>query len=138
MKKIRNWKVIKDNLDFLSASNMYKNQAINGTLYDYIAIRIGHRIFTPDEIIKFESETFYPKEILSNDWVALIPDTDEECKNEKIRRLMKDSCCSRLKNDKIDNMTIPQIWEWVSDHLDKDQMYRMLLAYYDQKIYKTK
>lgn len=138
MKKIRNWKVIKENLDFLSASNMYKNQAINGVLYDYLAIRIGPRMFTPDEIMKFESETFYPKEILSNNWVALIPDTDEENKNEKIRQLMKDSNSSNIKYDKIDNMTIPQIWEWVSDHLDKDQMYRMLLAYYDQKIYKTK
>ena len=70
--------------------------------------------------------------------MILIPDTDEEIKCEKIRQMVKDSNCSGLNHNKIDNLTIPEIFEWITDHLDNDQKYKVLLAFYDQKIYKTK
>ena len=136
-KKIRNWKVIKSGLSYSEAMQMFNSQAVEGRLYDNLSVRIGDRHF-----IKGESnpatQQYYPSELIYNDWEVLVPDTDEEAKCEKIRTLVKDSNCSGLNHNKIDNLTIPELFEWIVTHLDDDQEYRLLLAFYDQKIYKTK
>ena len=140
-KTIKNWKVIKSGLTFSEAKQIYENQYMDFKPYENISIRLANRQFIKDPIYgtkNFENEHFYPKEFISTNWEVLVPDSDEEKKCEKIRRLMKDSCCSHLTNAKIDNLTIEEMYKWISDHLNKDQKYRMLLAYYDEMIYKTK
>jgi len=138
MKTIRNWTVAKSNLDFQTAINMLKARAIQGTLYDNIAIRLRDKMFISRVNDNIANEKFYPREILSNEWEVLIPDTDEEAKNNKVRKMMKESTCSGLTNDKIDNMTIKEIWEYLCSKMSKDQMYRMIKLYYSEKIYKEK
>jgi hypothetical protein len=68
--------------------------------------------------------------------MVFIPDNDEEEKNEKIRNYLKGTNCTGLKHQKIDNMTIEEIWEHISNTMDKDKKYRMLLYYFENNIYK--
>ena len=140
-KTIRNWKVVKTELSFTEAAEIYEKQKLDGKPVENVSVRLGNKQYIKDPIYgvtNFTNERFYPKEFASHSWEALVPDTGEEEKCEKIRTLMKNSCCSRLTNAKIDNMTIEEMYDWISDHMDKDQKYRMLLAYYDKMIYKTK
>ena len=136
-KKIRHWKVIKSGLSYLDALNIFTAQAIEGKLYDNLAVRVGERFFQYGESNPI-TETYYPSEILRSNWEVLIPDTDEEAKCEKIRQLVKDSNCSRLNYAQIDNMTVPELFDWIMDGLDDDQKYRVLKAFYNEEIYKTK
>ena len=140
-KTIKNWKVVKSGLSFTEAAEIYENQTLDGKPVENVSIRIGNKQYIKDPIYgvaNFTSERFYPKEFASHCWEALIPDTDEEERCEKVRTLMKNSCCSCLTNARIDNLTIEEMYDWISSHLNKDQKYRMLLAYYDKMIYKTK
>ena len=140
-KTIKNWKVVKNYLTFSEAAEIYESQKLDGKPVENVSVRLGNRHFIKDPIYgttNFTNEKFYPKEFRSASWEALIPDTDEEERCEKVRTLMKESSCSRLTNAKIDNMTIDEMYKWISDSLNKDQKYRMLLAYYEKAIYKTK
>ena len=85
-KKIRHWKVIKSGLSYLDAVNIFTAQAIEGKLYDNLAVRVGERFFQYGESDPM-AEKYRPSEILRSDWEVLIPDTDEEAKCEKIRQL---------------------------------------------------
>ena len=136
-KKIRHWKVIKSGLSYSEAMQMFNAQAVEGRLYDNLSVRIGDRHFIKGEVNP-TTQQYYPSELIYNNWEVLVPDTDEEAKCDKIRQLVKDSNCSGLNHNKIDNLTIPELFEWIVEHLDDDQKYRLLLAFYDQKIYKTK
>ena len=136
MKHIRNWKIAKDGLLFSEAYGIMSTGRIDGVSYPNMAIQQAHgKQYSKSEV---NNITLKPSDVLYHDWMILIPDTDEEIKCEKIRQLVKDSNCSGLNHNKIDNLTIPEIFEWITDHLDNDQKYKVLLAFYDQKLYKTK
>lgn len=136
-KKIKHWKVIKSGLSYSDAMKLFKAQAIDGRLYDNLSIRVGDRFFQYGESNPATVQ-YYPSELLLDAWEVLIPDTDEEAKCEKIRQMVKDSNCSGLNYAQIDNMTVPELFDRIMAYLDDDQKYRVLLAFYDQKIYKTK
>ena len=141
LKRVRNWKVVKEGLTFQEASTIFQEQKMDGIPYENISIRIGRRHFIKEEMYGvngFANETFRPVEILSKDWEVLIPDTDEEVKCEKVRQMVKDSNCSGLTYDKIDNMTTEEIWKHLCGRMDKDQIYRMIKFYYSEKVYKEK
>lgn len=135
-KKIRHWKVIKSGLSLIEAINIFKAQAIEGHMYNNLAIRYGDRFFLGDS--DPDKETFHISEFLFEEWEVLIPDTDEEAKCDKIRQAVKNSNCSGLSYDKIDNMTIPELFDRIMNGLDDDQKYRVLKAFYNEEIYKTK
>ena len=134
-KKIRHWKVIKSELSYTEATNIFKAQAIQGTHYDNLSIRVGDRQFFKGEVNP-ATQQYFPSELIYDNWEVLIPDTDEEAKCKKIRQLVKDSSCSGLTNAKIDNMTVPELFKSVMGNLSDDQKYRVLVAFYDQKMYK--
>lgn len=137
-KAIKNWKVVKDNLDFMTALNIFKAQAIEGHLYDLVAIRIGNRIFQPG-IVDLESEQFYASEIISNKFEALIPDDQLEEKTYKLQQMFKDNNIGGLKFEKIDNMTIDQLLNhllWIMDNLDPHNKYRIANAIIETGLYK--
>lgn len=129
-KKIRNWKVIADKIDITDALKILMNQKYENYTgpfaiqsyckqYDTWGFDMG---FTVNEAIK--------------PWKILVPDTDEEEKNEKVRQMVKDSNSSSLTHAKIDNMTIREIWNHIADRLSDDQVYKMIKLYYSEKIYK--
>ena len=132
MKKIRNWKIIADKINIMDALNILMNQkyenytgpfAIQSYCKQYDSWGLDMN-FSTNEAIK--------------PWKVLVPDTDEEAKNEKIRQMVKDSNCSGLSYDKIDNMTIRELFKHIVNHVSEDQMYRMLKLYYSEKVYKEK
>lgn len=137
-KAIKNWKVVKDNLDFMTALNIFKNQTIEGHLYDLVAIRIGGRIFQPG-LANLESEQFYASEIISNKFEALIPDDQLEEKTYKLRELVKINNFSGLNWDRIDNMTIDDLFNSlfnVMNRLDSHNKYRIVKNIVESGLYK--
>ena len=137
-KAIKNWKVVKDNLDFMTALNIFKAQAIEGHLYDLVAIRIKDRIFQPG-LSNLESEQFYASEIIANKFEALIPDDQLEEKTYKLQQMFKDNNIGGLKFDKIDNMTIDQLLNhllWIIDNLDPHNKYRIAKTIIETGLYK--
>lgn len=137
-KTIKNWKVVKDNLDFMTALNIFKAQAIEGHHYDLIAIRIKDRIFQPG-LSNLESEQFYASEIISNKFEALIPDDQLEEKTYKLQQMFKDNNIGGLKFEKIENMTIDQLLNhllWIMDNLDPHNKYRIAKTIIETGLYK--
>ena len=131
-KKVRNWKVVWDSYGLKSAIEILESQ--KSVKYDGpFAIRHGRRFITPED---YRSDITFNLDEINGLWEILIPDNDQEEKNEKIRNLVKNSNCSGLTHAKIDNMTIDEIWKTISDSLTTDKKYRMLLLYYNNKIYK--
>ena len=137
-KAIKNWKVVKDNLDFMTALNIFKAQAVEGHLYDLVAIRIKDRIFQPG-LANLESEQFYASEIISNKFEALIPDDQLEEKTYKLQQMFKDNNIGGLKFEKIENMTIDQLLNhllWIIDNMDPHNKYRIANAIIETGLYK--
>lgn len=131
-KKIRNWKVVWDSYGLKSAIEILLSQ--KSVKYDGpFAIRRGRRFITIED---YRPDISFNLDEINGTWEILIPDNDQEEKNEKIRNLVKNSNCSGLTHAKIDNMTIDEIWKTISDSLTTDKKYRMLLLYYNNKIYK--
>lgn len=133
MKHIRNWKLYRDKVSLSEALEVLQKGSIN--LYKNVAIQNNktnrfYDKYTDDIVLK-------PTDV-NNDWMILVPDDDKEQKNEKLRKLVKDSNCSGLNYDKIDNMTIHEIFRHIVTHINEDQEYRWLLAFYKNEIYKTK
>ena len=137
-KVIKNWKVIRNGLDSVSAFNMFKAQAIQGTGYDLLAIRLHGRVFQPG-IVDIDREQFIAKDILSNDWEAIIPDDDMEDLLSKMRQMYKDEHFTRLTYEKIDNMSISDLYNALIDvmnNLDDRNKYRLAKHIIENKIYK--
>ena len=137
-KIIKNWKVIRNGLDSVTAFNMFKAQAIQGTGYDLLAIRLHGRVFQPG-IVDIDKEQFIAKDILSNDWEAIIPDDDMEEILEKMRNMFKEEHIGNLTYQKIDNMSINDLWIELSDilyNLDDRNKYRVSKWIIENKVYK--
>ena len=132
MKRIRNWKPIIEMADIHFALKTLRTQKVEGYTGPF-AIKCGNRFISPEDT---KIDMHFKLEEIDGLWKILIPDNDEEQKNEKIRELMKASNCSGYNYNKIDNMTIDEIWKSVSDSLSRDKKYRLLLLYYNNKIYK--
>jgi len=137
-KVIKNWKVIRNGLDSVSAFNMFKAQAVEGIDYDLLAIRLKWRVFQPG-IVDIDKEQFSAQEILSKEWEVLIPDDQMEELLEAMRNMYKNENFSFLNYQKIDNMSINDLWlELVNimNHLDDRNKYRMAKWIIENKVYK--
>ncbi len=137
-KVIKNWKVIRNGLDSVSAFNMFKAQAVEGIAYDLLAIRLKWRVFQPG-IVDIDKEQFSAQEILSKEWEVLIPDDQMEEILENMRDMYKDENFSSLNHQKIDNMSINDLWlELVNImyNLDDRNKYRIAKWIIENKVYK--
>lgn len=135
MKQIRNWKIIAEHLNVITALDILKNQKMDNHIGPFA---IGHEKTKKFVTRYLPDQAMTSEEIIVNGWRVFVPDNDEENKNNKIRNFAKESNCSGLTHDKIDNMTNKEIWRHLCSKMDNDQIYRMLLLYYENKIYKTK
>lgn len=134
MKKIRNWKEVGSKFELVKAIEILQSQKFNGFEGPF-AIKCPK---TGKFIETFKYDLDFRVDELGSEWSIFVPDNDEEIKNNKIRELVKNSDCSGLNYSKIDNMTIKELWNHIESRMDNDQKYKMLLLYYDNKIYKTK
>lgn len=137
MKKIKYWKTVKDGLDLKTALNMYKAQAVEGRLYDYLAIKLGYKIFEPGYLNK--DEKFTIDEAFSNKWEVIVPDDGKEELLLKTREIVKNANFLRISNDKIDNLDISALWNEIDNvliMLDENSKYRLIKHIIENKLYK--
>ena len=137
-KVIKNWKVVRNGLDSVTAFNMFKAQAIQGIRYDLLAIRLHGKVYQPG-IVDIDREIFYANEILSHDWEVVIPDDDMEEMLSKMRQMYKDEHFTRLTHEKIDNMSINDLYHALIDvmnSLDDRNKYRLAKHIIENKLYK--
>lgn len=134
MKHIRNWKIVATDVTFTDAIKILREQKYK--------LHIGP-FMIKSAVTRRTIENYNPNEHftlpeIEGTFVILVPDTDEENKNNKIREYLKNTNISGLKHEKIDNMTTKEIWDYINAYLLKDdQRYRMLLYYFDNKIYSS-
>ena len=84
-------------------------------------------------------QTFYANEILSHDWEVVIPDDDMEEILSKMRQMYKDEHFTRLTHEKIDNMSISDLYHALIDvmnSLDDRNKYRLAKHIIENKLYK--
>ena len=117
---------------------MFKKRAINGVLYDNIALRFGKHIFQygVDDI---NSAAFSVDEMLKNTWEVLIPDDGAEEMTENCRKVLKESHYTGERFQKIDNMTINDMFVSVFSKLNLAPdvvKYRIIKKIIEDKLYK--
>ena len=117
-KVIKNWKVVRNGLDSVTAFNMFKAQAIQGIGYDLLAIRLHGKVYQPG-----------------------IVDTDDGMEESlsKMRQMYKDEHFTRLTHEKIDNMSISDLYHALIDvmnSLDDRNKYRLAKHIIENKLYK--
>lgn len=136
-RKVKYWKAVKSNLKLHDALNMLKTQAIQGHFYDYLAIRLGYKLITPD--VKIDELLFSLKEMENENWEAIIPDDGKEELLEKALEMVKDAHFLRMSNDKIDNLDMSGLWNEIDNvliMLDDNAKYRLIKNVIDNKLYK--
>ena len=131
---IRNWKEIKSNVDIKTALDAFYNKICDKQNYEEIAIKntdTGKFLKSDNvnlNILKVQFTTF---EIINDHWLILIPDNDEEQKNFKIRQLVKNSNWSGLKWDKIDCMTVNELFDHCMNHMSDEQKYKIMKEFFE-------
>ena len=131
---IRNWKEIKSNVDIKTALDAFYNKICDKQNYEEIAIKntdTGKFLKSDNvnlNILKVQFTTF---EITNDHWSILIPDNNEEQKNFKIRQLVKNSNWSGLKWDKIDCMTVNELFDHCMNHMSDEQKYKIMKEFFE-------
>ena len=137
-KRIKCWKVAKENVTLKDALVMFKNRAIQGTLYNDIALRFGRRIFQYG-VDNIDNESFSIQEMLNNTWEVLIPDDKMEEMTENCRNVLKESHYIGERFQKIDNMSINDMFVSVLEKLTTVSdvvKYRLIKRIIEDKLYK--
>lgn len=138
-KIIRNWKVVKSDLDFNLAYNLYKSHKIDGVDYPIIGLRLYNTQFIQSGVDNINNIKLSPNEAISTKWEIVIPDNDAEEKTNKLRQMLKDKNFTGLRHDKIDNMSIEEMWNAIIEQmsrLDKDNKYRIAKSIIETGLYK--
>lgn len=135
--KVKYWKVVKSDLKLHDALNMLKAQAINGTLYTNLAIRLGNKTILPNT--NTNELLFSIKEMESNYWEAIIPDDGMEELLYKTRELVKNEHFLHANYNQIDNMDMSSLWSEINRFLiglDNNAKYRLIKHIIENKLYK--
>jgi len=138
-KIIRNWKAIKSDLDFNLAYNLYKSHKVDDVEYPVIGLRLGVSKFFQSGLHNIDEAMLSPREATSNKWEIIIPDDAAEEKTNKLRQMLKDKNFTGLRYDKIDNMSIEEMWNAIIEQmsrLDKDNKYRIAKSIIETGLYK--
>lgn len=138
-KIIRNWKAVKSDLDFNLAYNLYKSHKVDDVEYPVIGLRLGVSKFFQSGLHNIDEAMLSPREATSNKWEIIIPDDAAEEKTNKLRQMLKDKNFTGLRYDKIDNMSIDEMWNAIIEQmsrLDKDNKYRIAKSIIETGLYK--
>ena len=137
-KIIRNWKAVKSDLDFNLAYNLYKSHKVDDVEYPVIGLRLGVSKFFQSGLHNIDEAMLSPREATSNKWEIVIPDDAAEEKTNKLRQMLKDKNFTGLRYDKIDNMSIEEMWNAIIEQmsrLDKDNKYRIAKNIIENELY---
>ena len=133
---IRNWKEIKSNVDIKTALDAFYNKICYEQKYYAKEIAIKNTDtgkFLSSDNVNILKVQFTTLEITNNHWSILIPDNDEEQKNFKIRQLVKNSNWSGLKWDKIDCMTVNELFDHCMNHMSDEQKYKIMKEFFENR-----
>lgn len=138
MKRVKNWKSVYASIDIQGALNVLKTQTFEigaSTFNGPFAIKskASGKIYTAyDPDLKLSSA-----EVLGL-WELLMPDTDEEEKTNKIIKLAKDSNCTGLSYERLDNMDTESIWNHLVTFIFTPKIkYRIMKWFFENKVYKN-
>lgn len=136
MKKVvRNWKILVKEADTIKALQALREQKfLNGHL------PVDGPIAIQSQTSRKMFDEWEPSLQLRADetigtWFILVPDNEKERQKNKIIELAKESNATGLKYDKLEHMSIEEIWEYITDHFDDDIKYKMLKLYFENKVY---
>lgn len=134
----RNWKVYRDYVTTKEALKVLCEQAYYESEVPApfaIQSQKSERIITE----YLDNSTITIDEAV-NPWRILIIDTELEKKTIEIRGLLKNVSCSGYSWQKIDNMSLDDIWEYVSEVIARDdkKKYKILKYYFENNIYRKK
>lgn len=119
-------------MDFTTAMKVLKEQRFDA-YEDTFSIESAKSRRT---ILKYTDGEVFRADEIENDWLLLVPDTDKESKCEKIREMAKSSNWLGESYARIDNMTIEEMFERVSNKIDDDKKYLLLKDFFEKELYK--
>lgn len=136
MKKvIRNWKILVKEVDTIKALQALREQKfLNGYLPVNGPIAIKSQI-SREMFVEWDPSLQLRADETIGSWFILVPDNDKERQKDKIIELAKESNATGLKHDKLEHMSIEEIWEYITGHFDDDIRYKMLKWYFENKVY---
>ena len=133
MKHIRNWKPIAYGISTADAVNVLCTQRYENNEGPFVI----QSEKTMRMILTYDGQEHINIKEAGSTWVILVPDTGKEERDNKVRQMLKDANCTRLKYDKIDNMTLDEMWDYINDSLlDDDKKYKMIKYFCEAQIYK--
>ena len=139
MRKNIYWRNIAYGLTLKDCQHAFYNRAWQGTLYDTIMIAHGdHKLEYGKTNFMLEKFTF--DEATDSNWSIFVPDYEEEKNLQEIRELIKTAnCLYGVTFEKIDNMSIGDIWQLICSQLieSKDVQMKTIKAFL-QYVYETK
>jgi len=137
MKSIKNWKTISEPISLKEAYEALESQSYNGVNYERLSIGYCGRII--DKYDDRRNLEFNIHEVTSNKWLIMVPDDDKERILYKARDIIKKEHFLNLKNDKIDNMSIHELWKEISKYIsfsNDEVIYRVIKTIVENKLYK--
>lgn len=139
MKRVKHWKSVYASIDTQGALNVLKTQTFEigaSTFNGPFAIKskVSNKLYTGyDPELRLSTA-----EVLGN-WELLQPDTDEEEKNNKIIQLAKESNCTGLSYERLDNMDTESIWNHLVTFMFTPKIkYRIMKWFFENKVYRDK
>ena len=136
-KKIKCWKAA-------SEHEMTLHEALNVLRsldsLTYPRAGIGHDQYNVMEMDECREKNFSMGEVLAKSWKVYIPDTNAEEMLAKCRQIIKDEHFTGLKFDKIDNMTISELFSYICyntlSNTSDNVKYRLIKKIIEDKLYK--
>lgn len=138
MKRIKSWKVIKKDVDAVTAFKAFKSLQVDDKKYEAIGIRHDYRAFQSD-YHNIDNESFSAKELLSDKWTIMIPDYQLEQILANMRDMFKNEHFGNINYKQIDNMSINDLYNalmGIMQCLDETNKYRIAKHIIENKIYK--
>ena len=137
MKSIKNWKTISGPISLSEAYKALESQSYNCINYDRLSIGFCGRII--DKYDDRKNLEFSVREVTSNEWLIMIPDDDKERILYKARDIVKKEHFLNLRHEKIDNMSIHELWKEISKYIsfsNDEVIYRVIKTIVENKLYK--
>lgn len=132
--KVKNWKFFENGVNVSDAIKAIKCN----TYKDRVGAYAIKSVVTGRFVTEFNSsnEKFTIPEI-EGEWIILVPDDEKETMTKEVAYLIKNSNWSGMTHKKIDNLSLAQLWESVSEKImyDEKLMYKAMKMFFENKLY---
>lgn len=137
-KKIKCWKLVADKLTLQDAIKFVQEREFN--FVDYERLGFGRSKYDVLEREDLPNCQFTSIDILKKDWCIFEPDTHGEEILHKVRELVKNEHLLSCKFEKIDNMSLDDIFTMIYEEklytAEPIVKYRLIKKLIEEKLYK--